>query len=109
MRLTEKTESGEIRQLTTRANVLCRLAELEDKLESGQALELPFNVGEKVYLVRRNRNLKWVVSRTKVTMYLIHNRLLVKCACDSEWHEPQDMFATKEQAEARLKELKGKL
>ena len=50
MRLTEKTESGEIRQLTTRANVLCRLAELEDKLESGQALELPFMLAKKFIL-----------------------------------------------------------
>ena len=109
MRLTEKTESGEIRQLTTRANVLCRLAELEDKLESGQALELPFNVGEKVYLVRRNRNLKCQQTTTKLTKNLKHNRHKDKCASDSERHEPQDMFATKEQAETRLKELQENL
>lgn len=84
---------------------LKRLAEIEDKLESGQALELPFNVGDKVYLVRRNRNFKWVVSRTQVTMYLKHSRLLVKCACDSEWHELEDVFADKKQADARLQEI----
>lgn len=86
-----------------------RLAELEDKLESGQMLELPHRVGDKVYLVRRNRNLKWVVSKTTVSMYLKHSRLLVKCACDSEWHETKDVFSDKTQAEVRLKELQGEL
>jgi len=84
-----------------------RLQELEDKLESGQLVELPHKVGDKVYLVRRNRNYELVVSRTKIEMYLYHWKLLVKCSCDSSWHEPQDIFSDKEQAEARLKRVIG--
>ena len=86
-----------------------RLAELEDKLESGQLVELPFKVGEKVYLVRRNRNWDLVVSRTKIDMYCFHWRLLVKCSCDSSWHEPKNIFSDKTQADARLKELQEKM
>ena len=85
-----------------------RLAELQDKIESGKMLELPFAIGEKVYLARRNRNYKWVVSRTTISMYIQHRLLLVKCACDSEWHELRDVFTDKSRAEARLKELQGK-
>ena len=104
-RLTYHSKLGLTNRRGTEQEVIDRLAELEDKLESGQLVELPWKIGEKVYLVRRNRNLKWVVSRTTVTMYLKHNRLLVKCACDSEWNDPQDIFTDKSQAEARLKEL----
>ncbi len=73
----------------------------------GEIVELPYKVGDKVYLVRGNRVGNMVVSRTKIEMYLYHNRLLVKCSCDSSWHELKNIFTIEEQAAARLKELKG--
>ncbi len=49
-RLTLRTVHGEVQQLTTRAGILNRLADLEDKIESEKIIELPFAIGEKFIL-----------------------------------------------------------
>lgn len=90
--------------------IICRLAELEDKLESGQLVELPCKVGDAVYCIDyecvhtpTKQKIKYSLSEGIVSNLeeQLHysSAILFQKVC----------FTDKSQAEARLKELKEKL
>lgn len=81
-----------------------RLAELEDKLESGQLLELPFPKQDYAYHIIKGSTkfgkIRWF--KRKITW----SSLIVGIA----YHGNDGLyFQNSEQAEAKLKELKGRL
>ena len=86
---------------------LDRLAELEDKIESGRLLELPCKVGDEVY----------IVAKQGLDIYAVEKVIV----CDL-WYSPTDnclypmtadecplseIFPTRAEAEKKLAELKG--
>ena len=93
--------------------VVNRLAELEDMIEDGRLIELPCKVGDKLYWVSSSikKPEEWeiidiafygeiTVTRRKKSqkeIFYFYSRLL-----GEEW------FTTKPEAEAKLKELRGK-
>ena len=106
-RLTLRTVHGEVQQLTTRAGILDRLADLEDKIESGQLVELPCVAMIEQGLIdgkfkptneAQHFNGRYAVvyfDKTKLKKPLIDI-----CWCEQCTYDPY-------QAEARLKELQG--
>lgn len=86
-----------------------RLYELEDKIENGTLREVPCKVGDTVYYINdygmgRYKIIPFNVSGFKIG---INNRLYVLFDFDS-FAFAEDIFTTKEAAEARLKELQEK-
>lgn len=82
-----------------------KLRRYEQRLEEQTILELPYKVGEQVYVVRKNKNLKWVVSKTKIESYLFHHKLLAKCSCSSQWIEVDYICPDKNAATIKLIEV----
>lgn len=110
-RLTLRTVHGEVQQLTTRAGILNRLAELEDKIEGGKMLELSDDILTKL--------LRCVVFKCK---YSRGNNYFEPFKSANAFGQPQIIsmdelllrtvigilgIENQEQAEARLKELQG--
>lgn len=107
-RVTEtKFESKEAMQ-----KAVDKLAELEDKLESGQLVELPCKVGDIVYAIM------YVDYKYQIVMFRVSNIEIGEFGT-FYFHTPtsyshrltfgKSVFADKSQAEARLKELQEKL
>lgn len=100
----------------TEMGTLYRLAELEDKLESGLLIELPCKVGDKAWFIVNNAKSSRI-EETYVTDIVIYDscidigvsqsarRLTFKS--NGEVFNPRDLYLNKTQAEARLKELRG--
>ena len=88
-------------------NVCDRLAELENKIENGTLVELPCKVGDKVYYIWLNES----ISESKIDVIRIRrNTITFDTASGMTYlleHLGQSVFLTKEQAEAKLKELRG--
>lgn len=93
-----------------------RLAELEDKIESGEMLESPCKVGDTVYRRHSSCYSEWTV--TKINLYLSANSIdYCLCVTDKEGLCGDDFFAkddegyewflTKPQAEQYFKEHKN--
>lgn len=92
-----------------------RLAELEDKIESGQAVILPCDVGDQVYAIFQDYAHKndYAIFKEKVDEIRIMKKDIYIClSCGEEFHEERNanqfgvtLFTTKEAAEARFKEL----
>ena len=99
-RLTIRNSDGSVSQPTntTIEKVFYRLAELEDDLESGKIVRLPCKVGDTVYVVvldwdnDYDYDYFYYIDECKFTFYLFDN-----------WGET--VFLTREEAEAKLKEL----
>lgn len=97
-RLTLRTVHGEVQQLTTRAGILDRLADLEDKIESGKldfSCNAPKDETDCVLLqakydiaLRKYAKLRRIVTHYNVMTKTVDNEIT-------------------EEAEARLKELQG--
>lgn len=119
-RLTARTESGKaiysagviLNSKNYEHTILDRLAELEDKFESGQLIELPCKVGDTVYRWLYGSYDEWIVS--KINTYKTQNEITYTIVaesemCGTEYFELTDegdtWFLTKTQAEAHLKEL----
>lgn len=135
-RLTERDEfgnadiigvdSGELqgnlgfKELNRVTCALNRLAELEDKLESGQAFELPCKVGDTIYVVpskavyglnilhkreKHNRIYKQVIDEVRITRrgWYLKTCDLMDTQVDSLLGET--WFLTEAEAEAKLNEL----
>lgn len=71
--------------------ILNKLAHYEDLEEQGRLLILPCEVGEKAWYISSEKTVRWLIF-------------------DYEWlgyYKPEELFATKEEAELKLKELKG--
>ncbi len=86
--------------------IIDRLAELEDKLESGELLELPCKVGDTVYVVYKDEWEYSIYVATAIGFY-IDEEHGIEIITDFQCY-PCDRignFTTKEAAEARLKEL----
>jgi hypothetical protein len=87
-----------------------RIAELEEQLKN--AIVPKFKIGQEVYVVRNNKILRekianigiWQVSNT-YDMQLDWEYRTEQCM--AVYIEEKDVFATKEEAQAKLEELKG--
>lgn len=93
---------NEIEVLPTLNEAIECLAELEDKLESGQLVEIPLKRQEYLYHLFRRKSQYGVISWSKRIItwetYVVN---IVKRGDDGLY------FSTSDQAEARLKELRG--
>ena len=127
-RLTLVLPNGEVRVAETKFNsdkakqkAIDRLAELEDKIEAGTLIELPFARGTRIYAVcgvyEGVDNLH--IQETTVTGYEIwlgqfsktKNKLLVETSLPykKSYMEVDNVFLTKAEAEKRIKELRGEV
>ncbi len=86
-----------------------RLAELEDKLESGQLVELPCKVGDLIYIVYLDDDYEYKIAKTECIGFNIR-RGDIDIITDLCCYDPfrYGKFTTKEAADARLKELQEK-
>ena len=88
-----------------------RLAELEDKIENGTLVELPYKVGDVVYEVFKNHRPP-CIQQTKVEKVIVTNKgLRLKLERNSVYETSvsslgKTLFNTQEEAEKRLEELK---
>ena len=114
-RLTEKCEVG-IGLTETSGNivnnyqkVVNRLGELEDKIENGMLIELPCKVGDTVYFINDYGmgHYKIIPFNVRGFKIEINNRLYVLFDFDA-FAFAEDIFTTKESAEAKIKELQEK-
>lgn len=83
-----------------------KLARLEDLEEQGRLISLPCKIGDTVYGIRRFHGDRIVKSGTVSEMYFNQNMKLViviKNLCRGGWGK--NIFRTKEEAEAALKEV----
>lgn len=95
-------------------NILNRLADYEDLEEQGRLIELPCTVGDVLYKITH----PWK-QLPKVTKYRVKNfktikngqKLQIEVQADSSpcksWANFENFYTTKEEAEAKLEELKG--
>ena len=94
------------KELTLKA--LNRLADLEDKIESGKMLDLPFKYQDKVWCVEKNQFSKDWQMRQMVCVGIEMMYGKIKVLEDIvRTHTLENVFVTREEAKARLKELKG--
>ena len=95
------------------AAVKYRLAELEDDLESGKIIRLPCKVGDTVYwLIASKYIIECVVSFINISVgKKTHFTVWVKQKCEGVENDfssddlDEEWFLTREEAEAKLKEL----
>lgn len=114
-RMTKKggfTKDLDLKQEMGYSHIYNRLAELEDKLESGQLLELPCELGENFVVI----DYDYGFGRARVESRRIVGYSLYKSKCIiypvdqyGNLHKPDKVFPTQSQAEARLKELQEKV
>ncbi len=89
--------------------LLDRLAELEDKLESGQLVELPCKIGDTVWVIIRVCGV-WDIQPGKVIAMNIFDKDIILTLSGGDvidGNSPR-IFTDKAQAEAKLKELQEK-
>lgn len=91
--------------------VLCRLAELEDKIECEQLVELPCKVGDTVYCVIKvddDEFNPYYIRESKCRLLNYNqNGFVIVPDIDEIWLDLKGVFATREQAEAHIRELEG--
>lgn len=114
-RLTERSGNGiAIKDTSTNDNksiwnAIDRLAELEDKIENGTLHELPCKVGDKVWWVNqyspRPRIEEYEVSTITIGK---DNKIYIGVEYGYFTFKVDELYFTKDQAEARLKELQEK-
>lgn len=123
-RLTAKDRYWENEELWTVAQELTfeeideiynRLAELEDKIEAGTLIELPCKVGDVVYEAINDKyssTLPFIQETIIEKIVITKNGLRLKLARNSFYETAisslgKTIFLTKDEAEKRLKELRG--
>lgn len=102
-RLTYKANGITYSKALTQEQLLHRLAELEDKLESGQLVELKYKKGDYVFFISwlsGNVCEGTVVGWQEDSGYCI--------VCEDDMISAYECFPTQEAAEERLKELQDK-
>ena len=81
--------------------------EIKNKIENGTLVELPCTVGDKVYYTWLNES----ISESKIDVIRIHrNTIAFDTASGITYlleHLGQSVFLTRNEAEAKLKELRG--
>lgn len=127
-RLTAKDRYWENEELWTVAQELTfeeideiynRLAELEDKIENGTLVELPFAIGQKIYcVIAKPRFVKeQYINEFEVDAYSVEkDRIDIIHYIEDDgihrvyWtYESENVFLTKAEAEKRLEELRGEV
>lgn len=121
-RLTMRLSNGKIGCLQeySQNDLIERLAELEDKIENGTLIELPCKVGDTVWGIvtstDRTENIitykhiqKYQVERIVIDGNNLYLVILVstKDGIYEGYARPNQVYYTKAEAEAKLKELKG--
>lgn len=99
-----------VEKLSQDGDILHRLAELEDKIENGTLFELPCKAGDIVYRIWTYSNGGYVQDYTIVEIEIYEDEILLFDDSDNQIQITdigKTVFLTKDQAEARLKELKG--
>lgn len=96
-----------------------RLAELEDKIENGTLVELPFAIGQKIYCVIAKPRFvnEQYINEFEVGAYSVEkDRIDIIHYIEDDgihrvyWtYESDNAFLTKAEAEKRLQELRGEL
>jgi hypothetical protein len=95
--------------------VYYRLRELEDKIENGTVIELPCNVGDKVWLIYENQVEFAEIWRIYLTptynefkWFIPYDEIQPKDTGSFKTNEiGKTVFLTKAEAEKKLEELKG--
>lgn len=103
-RLTKRGER--VSQNALLGQAINRLSELEDKLESGQMLELPCRVGDSIYTVYLDDDNEFKIAETQCIGFNIREgdiEIITGFCCYDTYRYGK--FTDKAQAEARLKEL----
>lgn len=94
--------------------LLARLTELENKIEDGLLIELPCKLGSRIYgitaeLPYKESRLRYAYKESTLLDITYDGKKFGYYLNGGEWNEcEKDWFVTKEQAEARIKELRGK-
>lgn len=110
-----------VRGLAWSGEILHRLAELEDKIENGTLYDFPFRIGQEVYIVCDwdiGEAVKGIITEIELTtnkngtfhrIYVEHKYILSKTNPNVVQYRyiftKKELFLTKAEAEARLKEL----
>lgn len=100
--LHKKILESSLAEKVTEEEMLC-LAKLEDKLESGQLVELPCKVGDTVFVLRNGAGSPLRIEEDKIIGFDILQNTIV--AHGKYGHAYSEVFLTKLEVEARLKEL----
>lgn len=87
--------------------VINRLAKLEDKIENGTLIELPCKVGDKVYYVNEYRPTPRIEEYKVYTFTFDFKHGIVLMVENGYGFYKNQIFLTKAEAEAKLKELNG--
>lgn len=91
-----------------------RLAELEDKIENGTLIELPCKVGDTVWVITecynniKGKNNYFINKRNIETIEFNERCMLILCNDGGHYILGRRTFLTREEAEAKLKELQEK-
>lgn len=114
-----KGEYAESEEGVDNADICNRLAELEDKLENGQAFELPCAIHDTLYTHKKVFG-KWQIEELECWGFHCDGRKILFIDCQNAKTASSNslrsfrledfgksVFTEKDQAEARLKELKG--
>ena len=94
-------------------NALVRLAELEDKIESGYLLESPCKVGDTVYGVFKYHKPPFIQETTIEKIVITEKGFKLRLSRNSVYETAisslgRTIFLTESEAEAKLKELQEK-
>ena len=123
-RLTKRFTGGSpYTEYASNYDILCRLAELEDKIEQGTLIELPCKVGDTIYIpwvYDNNRGISFhEIERIEIYKYCIDLFFEVDTDIEYLWTYIYGrgqfgisecgtrFFLTREEAEKRLKELEN--
>ena len=108
-RLTKRFTGGSpYTEYASNYDILCRLAELEDKIEQGTLIELPCKVGDTIYWISsNNRDIIEVFVKRIALAEQDRTILYVEEKGFGEYTIMfvDDIFLTREEAEKRLKEI----
>ena len=90
--------------------VIERLAELEDKIESGTLVELPCKVGDTVWILNDPYFVADIFEMEVEDIKISRSKIIVSGYHECEYQDFMGDFAfkTKAEAEAKLKELQNK-
>lgn len=86
-----------------------QLKEYEQKVKDGRLVELPCEVGDKVYFISKKYGLQWAVI-TDMKIWITNKIENVKVRTDDyRWHTINNytIFLTRAEAEKKLAEVKG--
>ncbi len=98
-----KTENELIKEIVYDAQ------KLTDKIENGTLIELPCKVGDTVYCIYRDDDYEYWIEAEEVVDFIINDcdiDIGTACRMIGKVYR-EEVFPTKAEAEAKLKELKG--